>query len=242
MLPHVALLIAIPVAAQTKPPPSANQPVVRYAIPLAVPPKKSTLVLRGSKLDTATAVQAAGVSVKLLGAKKVTLPNNYPAEQLGDTEMELELDVPTDFAGDTITLTAVTPAGSSAPLDVPVAKGSTAEQEPNDGLDKPQEITLPAVVEGTIGRERDTDVFSFAGKKGQKLTVRVSAAAHGSPADLLLTLYDADRRILALVDDVNGHPDPTTVITLPADGRYDLSLIEARDLGGSGFGYRLKVE
>ena len=69
----------------------------------------------------------------------------------------------------------------------------------------------------------------------------ITAASLGSPADLLLTVYDARRQVILTVDDVDGHPDPKAEITLPADGVYYLSLIEAHDLGGTGFGYRLTV-
>jgi hypothetical protein len=242
MLPHVALLLAAHFAAPPKPPPK-DLPVPRYAIPFALPAgPKVKLALRGARLDTATEVKAEGVGVKLLAKRKAAVPNNYPAGKVGDTEVEVEVELPKDFSGDSVTFTVTTPAGTSAPLAVPLAKAATAETEPNDGFDKAQKVTLPAAVDATIGREKDTDLFQFAGKKGQKVTVEVLAGVYGSPADLLLTVYDARKQVVVIVDDVGEKPDPKAELTLPADGVYYISVLEANDLGGTGYGYRLKVE
>ena len=57
----------------------------------------------------------------------------------------------------------------------------------------------------------------------------------------MLTLYDADRRIIDSASETPGHPDPILNVTLTKDGIYFLSVIDANDLGGSNFGYRLVV-
>lgn len=245
----VCLLVLSPLVlfAQDKPKPVPKDlPVVRYPVPLVVPPAAKTKVtLRGAKLDAVTEVKTteAGITVKLVGkGKKAGVPNNYPAEKIGDTEVEIELDLPKEFTGDTVPLTAVSPGGTSEMYTLTVNRGGVAEKEPNDGFDTAQELKLPAIVDGTVGKEKDADVFRFTGKKGQTVRVAVPAAKLGSPADLLLTVYDAEKRPLKVVDDVDGNPDPSATVTLPADGVYYLSLIEAHDLGGTGFGYRLKVE
>lgn len=240
MFPHATLALAFALLPPARTASLKDQPVVRYAIPLTIPATpKAKIALRGTKLDTVTEVKADAGSVKLTRKGKVGVPNNYPVEKIGDSEVEVELELPADFKGESVKFTVVTPGGASEPLTVLLAKGATAEKEPNDGFDKAQELLLPATVDGTISRERDTDVFTFSGKKGQK--VAIAAASLGSPADLLLTVYDARRQILLTVDDVDGHSDPKAEITLPADGVYYLSLIEAHDLGGTGFGYRLAV-
>jgi hypothetical protein len=239
MLPHAALALLFAVA-PAKPAPPKDRPVVRYAIPLTVPTTpKAKLTLRGAKLDSATEVKTDAGVVKLLKKGKAAVPNNYPAEKVGDTEVEVELELPADFKGESVKLSVVTPGGTSEPLIVLMGQGATAEKEPNDGFDKAQQLTLPATLDGAIGRERDVDVFQLTGKKGQ--TVTISAAALGSPADLLLTVYDANRQVLKTVDDVDGKPDPKVELTLPADGVYYVSVLDAHDLGGTGFGYRLTV-
>ena len=241
------VILASVAFAQDKPKPAPKDlPVVRYPVPLVVPPAAKTKVtLRGAKLDTATEVKttAEGVTVKLVRrGRNAGVANNYPAEKVGDTEVEIELDLPKEFAGDAVPLTAVNPAGTSEVYSLTVNRGGVAEKEPNDGFDTAQELKLPVTVDGTIGKEKDADVFRFTGRKGQTVRLTVLAAKLGSPADLLLTVHDAEKRSLKVVDDVDGNPDPSATLTLPADGVYYLSLIEAHDLGGSGFGYRLKVE
>ena len=47
-----------------------------------------------------------------------------------------------------------------------------------------------------------------------------------------------------MIDSANetaGMPDPILTVTLPRDGAYYLGVIDANDLGGSNFGYRLLV-
>ena len=123
-----------------------------------------------------------------------------------------------------------------------MAKGDVAEKEPNDGFAQAQPLTLPATVAGTIGREKDTDVYQFAGKAGQTVTVDVIAAKLGAPTDALISLYDADRRVIVTADDTDGHPDPTLSVKLPKDGVYYVSVLESNDLGGPQFGYRLRIK
>lgn len=240
------LLLASTLVAEDKPKPKEPPPAVKYVVPLVVEPTaKLKVTLRGGGLEAATAVSttAEKVTVKLIGkGKKAGVPNNYPAGKYGETECEVELEIPKDYQGESVPLVVTTPAGKSEAYALLVARNRNVEKEPNDGLSTAQEITLPALVDGSIGREKDIDVFRFTGKKGQKVRIAVLAASLGSPADISFTLFDPDRQILAIVDDVDGKPDPSRTVTLPADGVYSLSVIEANDLGGSAFGYRLTVE
>lgn len=222
----------------------AEPPRVMYPIPLAVAPGATARVtLRGVKLDTATAVTASAGAVKLVGKpRKANVPNNYPAKKLGDTECDLELELPKDFSGESVELTVTSPGGTSAAYKLTVAKHDVAEKEPNDGFAQAQQLTLPAAVAGTVGKERDTDTFQFTGKAGQTVSVAVTAAKLGAPTDAILSLYDADRNVIATVDDTDGHPDPVISAKLPKDGVYFVTVLEAHDLGGGLFGYRLTVK
>lgn len=229
-----ALLLAF--AAQDKKP---DGPKPLYTVPLAAAPgAKTKLVLRGLKLDTVTEVKAA-VPVKLLSKKKAPGPTNFPVERAGDSECEIEVELPRDFAAAALDLTTAGPGGSGT-YKLTIGT-SLAEKEPNDGFAAAQGLTLPATVIGTIGRDRDVDVFRFAGKAGEVVRIEVTAARLGSPTDALLTLYDADRRVLAINDDANGSVDPVLSVTLPKDGVYFVSLIDAHDVGGAMFPYRLTV-
>ena len=244
MKPLLPLLLLAPLLLAQDKRDKAEPPRVMYPIPLAVAPgAKARVTLRGVKLDTATEVKASAGTVKLLGKpRKANVPNNYPAKKLGDTECDIELELPKDFAGEVVELTVTTPGGTSEAYKLTVAKQDVAEKEPNDGFAQAQQLTLPATVAGTIGKERDTDVYRFTGKAGQTVSIEVIAAKLGAPTDAILSLYDADRNVIATADDIDGHPDPVITARLSKDGVYFVTVLEAHDLGSGLFGYRLRVK
>jgi hypothetical protein len=254
---HLLCLFVVPLAfaavssSQDKKQPDKKKeppPKVLYAVPLvAKPGEKQKLALRGKNLAAVKEVKVTGAEdakVKVVGAKAVAVPNNYPGERVGDSEVEIELELPRGVKPGEVKLVALNEGGESNAYvllvrdELPVV----AEKEENGGFDTAQVIALPCAVEGTIKNERDVDVFKFEGKKGDKITIDVQAARFGSPVDGFLTVYDADRKILATADDVDGSPDPVLTVALPRDGSYFISLIDAHDLGGANFGYRLAVK
>jgi hypothetical protein len=251
MSPHVPLagmlllLAASPLAAQKKVEPK-EAPKVLYSVPLVVKPgAKQKLAFRGRNLETVKEVKVGGVEgakVRVLGAKKVAVGNNQPVDRVGDAEVEIELELPMGATAGA-TLTAISPKGESQPYTLLIGDQTHVmiEKEDNGGFSSAQAIALPAAVEGTVRVERDADVFRFEGKKGDKVRIEVQAASFGSPVDPLLTLSDARGRIVAAIDDVEGGADPVLSITLPRDGRFFISLIDAHDLGGPCFGYRMTV-
>ncbi len=245
LLPVVLLLLPLALRAQPKPP-AKETPIVQFPTPLFVAPAaKVKVVLRGQKLDTATEVKSADakVTVKIVGkGKKAAVPNNYPANKLGDTECEVELEFAKDHAPESVPLTVTSPGGTSEVYRLLVVAKPVLEKEPNDNFAQAQPITLPVTLEGTIAKERDVDVFKFDGKKGQKVKFEVLAARLGAPTDALLTLYDDAKAVVAIVDDTGDSPDPILECTLPRDGVYYIVVIEASDLGGAPYGYRLKGE
>jgi hypothetical protein len=254
---HLICLLVLPLALATSasqdkkrpdkkgaPPP----PKVLYTLPLvARPGAKQKVVLRGKNLAAVHGVRvtgADGATAKVLAGKGVGVPNNYPGDRVGDSEVGIELDLPKDARPGAVKLVAVHAGGESNAYtlllrdDLP----AVAEKEDNGGFEAAQAIPVPCAVEGTIKGERDVDVFKFDGKKGDKLKIDVQAARFGSPLDGFLTVYDADRKIIASADDVDGSPDPVVSVTLPRDGTYFVSLIDAHDLGGDNFCYRLVVK
>lgn len=238
---RIALIILISFSVQKKEPEKKkDQPKILYSVPLAITPgEKQKVALRGKFLDAVKDVKvtgADGAKVKVLGGKKTPAGNNQPGERLGETELEIELELPKDAKQGVALI-----AGDSAPyvLMLPDAAPAVKEKEPNDGFDAAQAIPFPAAVDASIKGERDADVFKFEGKKGTKVRIEIQAAKFGSPVDAFLSLYDPDRKPLAAVDDVDGSPDPVITMTLPRDGAYFITVIDAHDLGGPQFGYRL---
>jgi len=226
-----------------KPSPAKDVPKVLYSIPLLVEPgKKTRVMLRGAKLESVTEVRHGDAKLKITAAaKKSAPPNNYPATKFGDSECEIELDLPKDFKEGIIELVAIAPGGASK-YKLNVAQGNTREKEPNDSFTQAQDVKFPTIVDAVIGKERDVDMFQFAGQAGQKITAEILAARLGSPADLNLTLYDSAKNVLAQCDDTSESADPIIEFTLPRNGIYYLGVQESSDLGGAQYGYRLLVK
>ncbi|MFM8272640.1 MAG: hypothetical protein ACKODX_09940, partial [Gemmata sp.] len=91
--------LAPPAATQDKKPPEKKDgPKVLYAVPLvARAGEKQRLTLRGKSLAAVKEVKvtgADGANLKVLGARAAPAPNNYPAERVGDSEVDVELELP----------------------------------------------------------------------------------------------------------------------------------------------------
>jgi hypothetical protein len=238
------LLLSLPflLFAQPKKPDPKNGPQVLVAMPLgAVPGSTSKVTLRGLRLDNANEVRllASKGTVKLLKKGKTTVPNMQKPEKVGDSEVQIELTLPADAGEGMLAVEVVTPAGTTS-HSLLIARGAIAEKEPNNGYREAQPLMLPAIVDGAISTPQDVDVFRFEGKSGQKIVAEVLADRHGSALDGILTLTDARGAILTSNDDAVG-TDPKIEFTLPRDGVYYLSLIDAHDQGGPAHVYRLVV-
>jgi Bacterial pre-peptidase C-terminal domain len=221
-------------------------PKVLVAVPLGVAPGATTKVtVRGLKLDGATEVKFtdAGVTAKVVSKGKATVPNMQEPARVGDTQVEVEVTLPKEFKEAKAEFAVVTPDGETKPhaLLVETTLPVVAEKEPNNGFRQAQPLPLPGAVDGMIAQPQDVDTYRIEGKAGQQLVAEVLAARLGSALDSFLTLYDADGQQLASNDDDAG-TDSRIEFTLPKDGVYYLSLLDAHDLGGPAHVYRLVVK
>lgn len=225
--------------------PPKEPPRALIATPLGVTPGKAVrLTVRGLRLDQATEVRchAPKARARLLAKARAAVPRPEDAPRLGDTQVELELTLPADHPGGTVTISVVTPGGESPPLALLVERGPTvAEKEPNNGFRDAQVVTLPLELNGAIGQAQDVDLFRFDGKAGDRLVAEVFAGRVGSALDPQLTLYDERGGFVAGDDDSAGGSDPRLEIVLPHDGTYFLSLVDANDQGGPLYLYYLST-
>lgn len=113
-------------------------------------------------------------------------------------------------------------------------------EEEIEGDPIPVQVTLPVTINGRIFPRGDIDVWSFAAKKGQAIRCEVFAARLGSPLDARLEVLDAQGRKFAANDDTFG-ADPLVRFTAPADGIYQVRILDTRSDGGQAFVYRLTV-
>jgi hypothetical protein len=239
VLVAVVLVADNPSRGDPKPAKPENLPKVAVAIPMAVVVGTTTkIVLRGKKLDTATEVRCPSSAVKVKLLKKGTAGD---IARVGNTQAEIEVSLPADFADSTIALTVVSATGVSNSHRILVDSSPVvAEKEPNNGFAVAQPITIGQTVAGAIDRGFDVDVYRFEGKSGQHITAEVFAARHGSPLDSFLTLYTGDGQTIIANDDLDDTTtDSRLDATLPRDGSYFLVLVDANDHGGPAHVYRL---
>ncbi len=224
-------------------PKKPEPPAITAIAPLGIEPGvKTKLTVRGLRLDTATEVrcQEPKATAKLLKKSKVGAPNPQDLQRIGDTQVEAEVMLPSDYPNRTVTVTVMTPGGESPARALLVERAPIVEEkEPNNGFRQAQRIALPSEVGGRIEASKDVDLYRFEGKAGQKITVEISAARFGSTLDALATLYDGEGRILASNDDAPTHSDPILEARLPKDGAYYVGVIDANDEGGPTYLYRL---
>lgn len=242
-------LLSAWVSAQERPEP----PRILLAAPLAISPgKPTTVILRGLKLDGVTRVEVSGVDglteLPIKKQEKAGLPPQVEAKEAGDTQVEVEISLPEQFTGSGFSLAIETPAGKTAYELLPLpADQLILEVEPNGGFRQAQQLEFGKQIAGSIHQQRDVDVYQLTGKAGQQIVAEVVAHRRGSTLDGWLSLFDAQGRLLATADDIltdAGAPsrDPALHFTLPADGQYFLSLVDAHDRGGPTHPYLLQVK
>jgi hypothetical protein len=235
------------VSAQSKEKAKDSPPKPLYALQLAADPGKTTkLTIRGLRLDTATDVRLGDPksSGKVVGkGRKTPISMQMNADVIGDTEVDIEVTLPADVPAGTIPVSLVGPGGEGPPFNLLVNDDTPrlAEKEPNDGFKQAMPVTAPVVVQASFKQPQDVDVYRLEGKAGDKLRIEVQARRLGSPANVLLAVYDAGGRIVATGETSSTLPDPVVRITLPRDGAYFVSAIEASDQGGPMYVYRLAI-
>ena len=127
------------------------------------------------------------------------------------------LFVPADATGDTLWLD--------------VADGNEViEVEPNDASTNAQPVTLPATLNGRIGRAGDVDRFAFSAKKNERVNFHVRAAAIHSPLSARLRVEDTNGVQLVQQEGGDG-TDPRLGWNAPADGTF---VVAISDMYGSG--------
>jgi hypothetical protein len=121
-----------------------------------------------------------------------------------------------------------------------VSHPALTEQEPSDQA-HPQAIPVPSTLTGRIAPDRDQDVYTFKGKKGQGVDVLVESESLGAPLDPILRVSDENGKTLNDVDDSGKERDVRLSFTPPADGTYRLAIRDLHGQGGERFVYRLTV-
>jgi hypothetical protein len=233
------LLVVLAARGDPKSAKPEDLPKIVVAVPMGVTVGAPTKVLlRGLKLDSISEVRCptATVKVKILGKGGA---GDIP--KVGNTQAEIELTLPADLTGPTVTISVRNAAGESNSHRLIIDRSPVLlEKEPNGSFQQAQPIAIGQTVSGAIERGFDVDVYRFDGKAGQQIVAEVEAARYGSPVDSLLTLYTGDGHTVAANDDLDASTtDSRLEAKLPRDGIYFLVLVDANDRGSPAHVYRL---
>ncbi|MDT8303332.1 MAG: hypothetical protein RQ760_17775, partial [Sedimentisphaerales bacterium] len=130
------------------------------------------------------------------------------------------------------------------------------ETETNDTVVSAQNIAMPKIINGRIGRPGDVDVFRLSGRAGDEVVAEVYGRRLNSPLDSLLRLTDASGKVLEWNDDhvlkeshlhtnmmglLTHHADSYVMAKLPTNGTYYVHLSDTQNHGGDAYGYRLRI-
>ena len=214
-------------------------PFLSSTAPLVIQPGHNiTVTLAGqhlARVSSTSIAEARGLEATVVRSSASTQPTT-PSE---DGKLQLKLTADADAALGDRELRLVGSTGISAPLHVIVSQfPQAAEKEPNNTQQLAQEITLPAVITGTMDAPGDVDCFRFFARDNDRLVFDVHAARSGSRLDPIIILHDSTGRELPIKVDTHAG-DPTVLFTAPADGEYEIEIRDLEFRGGSDFIYRI---
>ncbi len=107
--------------------------------------------------------------------------------------------------------------------------------------DVPLALTLPATIRGQIATPTAEQVFSFAARKGQKLSLQSSARSIGLKTRLRMQIDDEQGKSLESAIAIDPAKEAALEFAVPADGNYRLRVRDAFRRGGPRFRYELDV-
>ncbi|MCI0536912.1 MAG: pre-peptidase C-terminal domain-containing protein [Verrucomicrobiales bacterium] len=212
--------------------------------PMPMPkPELARAEPRGVQRSVATKIKLAGRN--LFGLAEVKFSNDklrgeLLKEQSNSNETWISVKAASDLPRGSYELWLVSTNGESGKLklhvdDVPQVASAKAVSGP-----QPLE-SLPVSVWATHEKPGDAEEFSFEAKAGQTITFDVAAKGLGSKSDLVLTLSDANGKVLASNNGFDGSTDPFLAHAFAADGRYTIRAHELLLGASSDHFYRLLI-
>ncbi len=119
------------------------------------------------------------------------------------------------------------------------------EQEPNDVPDQANRFTVPAGLNGRIGKKRDMDHWVFTGKKGQSVRFELKARRFGtllnSSLHGILEIFNAKGLMVASNDTTHGL-EPVLTFAPPADGDFVVRIRDINSKGGDSWVYHVEAD
>ncbi len=155
-------------------------------------------------------------------------------------EVWVRIKAATDLARGSYELSVEGPGGESGRQklyvdDVPQMFASELKSGTN------QIPSLPVALWGTLNHPGETDELDFEAKAGQTILFDLAAKSLGSKANAVLTLADAEGRVLASNNDFDGGNDPLLAHLFSKDGRYRIRVGDLMLGGSKDHFYRLSI-
>lgn len=238
-----------------------NGPYIDFVFPPSVKAgTKNKLAVHGRNLPGGKL--AAGVEVQGRPLERIDIELDVPADESTDRRATPTFATASEMFVDGREYRLKSSAGRTNGVLLGYATETlVAEQEPNDGGDQNQAVTVPCEIVGQFLKRGDLDAFAFDAKKGDVLAIDVVSQRMGFKADPVVLvqqgtasadgklawgdlkeLDDEPKNVGGLMLDVATN-DPGYTFTAPGDGKYR---IVVRDLYGDTRGdprliYRLIV-
>ena len=129
--------------------------------------------------------------------------------------------------------------GVSNPRLFAISRGfkEVDEKEPNDDDATAQAVEINTIINGTSDNSKE-DIFKFAAKKNQRVTIACNAARLDSQLDAVLSVYSKSGKQIASNGDYDGR-DPFVDVLITEDGEYFIRLSDLSFKGG--LPYRLVI-
>ena len=117
-------------------------------------------------------------------------------------------------------------------------------------LNRNEPAARPVMVRGVMEKGRK-DSYLFEAQKGERIIFEVFARRLKSPLDSLIQVYDGKGKRIAVNDDcerlkagviLHGAADSYLDFTVPADGRYTVTVSDTSGLGGRDYVYYLRID
>lgn len=127
-------------------------------------------------------------------------------------------------------------AGAAGLVELPLVDCPVIEAGPWPGATPL--VTLPACVTGCLERSGEARGARFRVAKGAGLAIECAARSSGSSADPVVVIHDAAGRRLF----VHDTPDERFTWKAPAEGDYQIAVVDRRDDASPWHAFRLMVE
>jgi hypothetical protein len=244
----VALLMAMPAAAQVRP------PVLTTVTPYGLQRGTTvTLTLEGANIANTDQVvfdvpglTASVGEYKDLGADvRKRMPGETGAiiqDKAQKASLTIAVTATADVPIGRHGLRLHTPLGTTSLMPVWVgAEPEQTETEPNDDASQANEVTAPVTVNAALGKEGDVDTYRVMARAGHDLVVGIVAAPLGSMTDTTVSVLSSDGHLLASNDDFRDSKDSLVIYRPPADGPLLVRVADRNAAGGWRQFYRVSI-